>query len=414
MSRDGVATALRRRLLWTATFSRFAGAAELVVLNWWILTATGSAMMVGVLTAARLVPLVVSAPVAGALADRQHPVRMLTWIYASSAVATVVVVAVIAVSGHAAHQSLWAWIVVAVIAVRSLITSPEAVIRQLAIAALTDGTPTGMARGMADLSTVLTLCLVLGPAASGVLLAVRGPILAMILVVACHAVALVGGVWIVRAYPSTDPCRPTPSATFNRWSVVAEVFRRDRQLLRQVLLAAGPMFAIFPYTAMVPVIFDDRLFANAGVGAAIGSVCAAGGAVAATLGMRQWSVHNPSRWAWVSATTVSVPLVAVALALSGEQVVLAFMAFILVGAVGQIYRTMNRTAVMVRTPDEVRGAVLGVASEDRVLIPLGTMVCGLLAATLGAVGMLLCMAAGNIVLILAMVLGTKNRTSSGR
>ena len=69
------------------------------------------------------------------------------------------------------------------------------------------------------------------------------------------------------------------------------------------------------------------------------------------------------------------------------------------GSVGQLYRTTNRAAVVMLAPEESKGAVLGVSNMDRVLIPLGSMVCGVVAAQWGVVWMLVAMAAANVILL---------------
>ena len=79
----------------------------------------------------------------------------------------------------------------------------------------------------------------------------------------------------------------------------------------------------------------------------------------------------------------------------------AFAAFGVLGWIGQVYRTMNRTAVMLLSPTAVRGVVLGIASGDRVLIPLGAFVFGVVASRFGAVEMLAAMAVANALAVAA-------------
>ena len=78
--------------------------------------------------------------------------------------------------------------------------------------------------------------------------------------------------------------------------------------------------------------------------------------------------------------------------------------FVVIGAVGQRYRTLNRSAVLLATPESKRGMVLGVASVDRVLIPLGTFIFGVIADLFGVFTMLMGMASANLGLILLIYL----------
>ncbi len=48
------------------------------------------------------------------------------------------------------------------------------------------------------------------------------------------------------------------------------------------------------------------------------------------------------------------------------------------------FRTQNQTIIQVTTPPELRGRVLGVYLLDRGLVPLGTLLAGVLAHLLGA------------------------------
>lgn len=76
--------------------------------------------------------------------------------------------------------------------------------------------------------------------------------------------------------------------------------------------------------------------------------------------------------------------------------------FLLLGFLAQIYRTTNRAAVTAMAPEEIRGSVVGVANTDRILIPLGALLFGLVAEFGGVAWMLAAMALSNLVLAGAM------------
>ena len=392
MSRGAAARAYRG-LLVSVALSRFGGAAELVVLNWWVLEITGSAAAVGITTAARLVPILVAGPVMGGLADRRDPAALLTLITGVASTVTATMAAIVALSPP--HGFL---IATALLAGRSLITAAEPTVRQVLIARVTGGGE--LLRGMADLSTVLTLCQIAGPAASGALLAAAGPGAAIGLGAALQAAAAILS-WRVHvagvaAGPPEGARRPPLLAGLRH-------LVRDRRLFAQVGLAFGPMLAVFPYTALMPVVFAPPLFPGGGVGAAIGSFVAALGAAAASIGIRRRRLPDPPRTALVGALGASLPLIVAALvaALAPNQVALAA-CFLLLGFLAQIYRTTNRAAVTAMAPEEIRGSVVGVANADRILIPLGALLFGLVAEFGGVAWMLAAMALSNLVLAGAM------------
>lgn len=455
-----------RRLMSSAVCSRLAGSAELVVLNWWVLHVTGNPAMIGVVTAARLIPLLFSAPVAGALADRYSPFALVTAMCGVSAVFT-------AALGLAVHYTWPLAAVCALLAARGLAIAAEPTMRQLAVAHLAEvvprssspagsfssdapGSPTTArtVKGMADLSTITTLCLVAGPLLSGLLLASIGPGggMAVLAVLIATAALCTGSVvpWNVsRVLGFFSPAswhrpgkllRSAGTRTSEEWSrgrgststserhdrsahhpSAVAVMRNDQRLCAQIVVALGPMLAVFPYTSMIPVVVGSVASGMKETTAvAIASAAAALGGVVTTLCLRRRAkaIARPGKVAFIAAGLSSVALVMCALMVAGMgkigvtggsavdertqpwALVGLSVSLVVLGSVGQLYRTMNRAAVVTLAPEESRGAVLGVSNMDRVLIPLGSMVCGVVAARWGVPWMLMVMALSNVILLL--------------
>ena len=427
-----------RRLMLSAACSRLAGSAELVMLNWWVLHATGNPAMIGVVTAARLVPLLFSAPVAGALADRFSPFALVSAMCGLSAAFT-------AVLGLAVHGAWPLSVVCALLAVRGLAIAAEPTMRQLAVAYLAKAgsnftssdsdAPRSAAtsrtvKGMADLSTIITLCLVAGPLVSGLLLASIGlgwgmAVLAGLIAGAAvctgsvlpwhsYRVARHGLVGVVSAAryqrAQTKVGAKGESRRSRRQPRAVAVMRNDRRLSAQIIVALGPMLAVFPYTSMLPVVMQGVASGMKETTAvAVASAAAALGGVITTLTLRRRAraIERPGAVAFVAAGISSVALVlcAVVAAAGGGvlsshgQVGAMCISLVVLGGVGQLYRTTNRAAVVMLAPVESKGAVLGVSNMDRVLIPLGSVVCGVAAAHWGVPWMLLAMALANVVLL---------------
>lgn len=431
-----------RRLMLSAACSRLAGSAELVMLNWWVLHATGNPAMIGVVTAARLVPLLFSAPVAGALADRFSPFALVSAMCGLSAAFT-------AVLGLAVHGTWPLSVVCTLLAIRGLAIAAEPTMRQLAVADLAkagsnsassssdaprSATTSRTVKGMADLSTIITLCLVAGPLVSGLLLASIGPgwgmaVLAGLIAGAAvctgsvlpwhsYRVARHGLVGVVSAARSQRAktkvgVKAEPRRSRRQPRAVA-VMRQDRRLSAQIIVALGPMLAVFPYTSMLPVVMQGVASGMKETTAvAVASAAAALGGVIATLTLRRRAraIERPGMVAFAAAGISSVALVLCAvvaganggtgagLLSSRGQMGAMCIALLVLGGVGQLYRTTNRAAVVMLAPAESKGAVLGVSNMDRVLIPLGSMVCGVAATHWGVPWMLLAMALANVVLL---------------
>lgn len=457
-----------RRLMSSAVCSRLAGSAELVMLNWWVLHVTGNPAMIGVVTAARLVPLLFSAPVAGALADRYSPFALVTVMCGVSAVFT-------ALLGMAVHLAWPIGVVCALLAFRGLAIAAEPTMRQLAVAHLakvvaspppatvsfssdapSSATTTRTVKGMADLSTITTLCLVAGPLLSGLLLASIGPGGGMVVLAVLVGIAALctGSVipqrssqvpWhslralrhpsgrslrnVVararRARPARtgEPCHEAverPRKQFAHHPRAIAVMRSDQRLCAQIVVALGPMLAVFPYTSMIPVVVGSVASGMKETTAvAVASAAAALGGVVTTLRLRRraTAIARPGRVAFVAAGLSSVALLACALVIVGMNklggegtsaseggtqpwaLLGLCIALVVLGSVGQLYRTTNRAAVVMLAPEESKGAVLGASNMDRVLIPLGSMVCGVVAAQWGVAWMLVAMAAANVILL---------------
>nr|WP_120492005.1 MFS transporter [Corynebacterium lactis] len=375
-------------LIGQALVSRIAGAAELVALNWWVYHSTGSSTMVGVVTLARLVPLIVAAPRLGARADRTEPTRLLAAVLGVGAAMTFACAGVMHAGGSV-------WPVVALVAVRSAVTSAEPAIRNATLARISGRE--GLMKSMSSLSLALTLSLAIGPGAAGVLMSFGGAALAIAACGLGYAASAVTCLVLPRMRPDAAPAAQSrPSAS--PWPVAAREVRRSLRLGAQLILAAGPMLCIFPYTAMLPVIAHTVFGGGAQAGIAYLSAAGGLGAVVGAVCLKRLLPPRPGAIAAVSAAALSLPTLA--LACSGALPAAAGLAAVgAIGLVGQLYRTSNRAATLLLAPEEHRGLFSGISQTDRVLIPAGAFVFGVVADAGGVPAMAVAMAVGNAVLI---------------
>ena len=387
-----------RILIEQALLSRIAGAAELVALNWWVFHTTGSATMVGVMTLARLVPLIVAGPRLGARADRTEPTRLLAVVLSVGAVMTLLCAGVM----HFVAGRQWAvWVVLLLVAARSAVTSAEPAIRNAVLARISG--KAGLIKSMSSLSLALTTSLIIGPGVAGGLMAWEGPAL----VIAVSGVGFAVSAVLTRALPRQLPaCSVRGRPKGSPWPEAVAQARRVPRLGAQLILSAGPMLCIFPYTAMLPILADTIFENGAQLGIAYLSAASGVGAVVGALCLRFLLPERPSAIAFLSAALLCLPTVA--LAATGHLPAVAGLVLI-----GELYRTSNRAAVLLFAPEERRGLFGGISQTDRVLIPAGAFLFGVIADMGGVAAMAIAMAGANALLIVpaaAMVL--KHRKSA--
>ena len=372
-----------RILIEQALLSRIAGAAELVALNWWVFHTTGSATMVGVMTLARLVPLIVAGPRLGARADRTEPTRLLAVVLSVGAVMTLLCAGVM----HFVAGRQWAvWVVLLLVAARSAVTSAEPAIRNAVLARISG--KAGLIKSMSSLSLALTTSLIIGPGVAGGLMAWEGPAL----VIAVSGVGFAVSAVLTRALPRQLPaCSVRGRPKGSPWPEAVAQARRVPRLGAQLILSAGPMLCIFPYTAMLPILADTIFENGAQLGIAYLSAASGVGAVVGALCLRFLLPERPSAIAFLSAALLCLPTVA--LAATGHLPAVA--GLVLIGAIGLV------------------GLFGGISQTDRVLIPAGAFLFGVIADMGGVAAMAIAMAGANALLIVpaaAMVL--KHRKSA--
>ncbi|WP_368918999.1 MFS transporter [Corynebacterium diphtheriae] len=394
-----------RLMVGQALVSRVSAAAELVALNWWVFHATGSSAMVGAVTLARLVPLAVAGPWLGARADRVEPTRLLAAVLSVGAVMTVLMACVMYVQGEGASIR-GVWMVVVAVAVRAVVTSAEPAIRNATVAAMSGSGE--LMSAMASLSLVITLSLVVGPALAGVLMAAGGSALVVALCGAGYAAA-VSSLALPRV--STPPAAAPSSSAATPWRTAIRVVGDHPRLGAQLVIAAGPMLCVFPYTAMMPVIAHTLFADDAQRGIAILSAAGGVGAVIGAVLMKKVLATPPAVLAVGAAIALTLPTVFLAvIAALPKMIILGAVCVCLLGFVGQLYRTSNRTATLLLAPDEHKGLFAGISQTDRVLIPAGAFLLGFVADHWGVVVMAAVMAVGNAVLILpALFLIARNK-----
>ncbi|ATV80737.1 Efflux transporter [Corynebacterium pseudotuberculosis] len=422
-----------RLLIGQALLSRIASSAELVALNWWIFHTTGSSTLVALVTFARLFPLILAAPKLGSMSDRKDPTRLLAFVLFTGSASTLAVAGLVLAAAHTSFLSpeKTVWLVCGVVAIRAFITSAEPAIRNVVLTRLSKDIM--FMSNMSSLSLVLTLSLAIGPALSGFLMVIGGVSFAISMSAALYSIAAIIAVRIslqerkrkgkfsasekevaMCEEPGEQPAQQKNKKTF---AIIQAEIRKQPALGAQLILAAGPMLFVFPYTAMLPVIAHSAFEENAEHGVALMAGSAGIGAALGALAIKRWVKKPAAMIAFYSAFFLVIPLVGLATSLSTGNI--AWVNLLLLGSIGligQLYRTTNRVATLVLAPEVHRGLFSGISQTDRALIPCGAFFLGVIADYTSASVMIVCMIVGNILLVLpalALVLRSRGRKSVG-
>ncbi|MGW7537021.1 MFS transporter [Amycolatopsis sp. NPDC054798] len=378
--------------------SRIGDTADLVALNWYVLEQTGSATDLATVNVLRLAPILLFSAPAGCLADRFDKRRLLACLRTALFVSTLCLAWIVTAGGPL-------WLLCAAVFLRASAGSAELVLRQTLLPLLRGPRP--LTAAVAMHSACLNTAMILGPAAGALALATGSVPAAFWFNAFCTLVALC----CLTVLPDQPPSPPQPET--ERRSVWC-LLRENPAMRRQIALAMGPMLFAFPYTAMMPLLSKD-LFDGGGSTAALLLTCGAAGALAASATMSRHPPSNPARLAVLGAVLLGVALLALLVpsGFTGKAAAVgAGATMVVVGLVGQCYRTANRAAMQAAAPGELLGRVMGIASTDRAMIPVGTAVLGPFAELAGTRAMVAFMGVGCVVTTL---LTTRiNRSRAGR
>lgn len=353
------------------TCSILAWQIQFLVIGFHVYAVTGRALDLGLLGLVQFVPLMLSAPIGGHVADRFDRAKIVTVCAALGATGTLALAASIYVD-RSAVTPLFV-IVAALGAVRSF-SAPAS---QALLPLLVDRAE--LPRAAALSSTIWQMCMMLGPALGGVLLGWTGRADGVLLIAAGLGVAAFA---IATRLPRLGIAGEKKALSRDALSVGLRFVFAEKLLLGAITL---DLFAVLlgGATALLPVMARDVLHtgptglgilrAAPAVGAALTAAALARFPIERRAGMKLlWAVFG------FGAATVGFGL--------STHVWLSVVMLALAGAFDMISVVVRQVIVQLGTPDEMRGRV---SSVNMVFIgasnELGELESGLAAAWLGAV-----------------------------
>ena len=374
------------RQLWLAGFcANIARWMDLLVLGWLVLTLTGSPFMVGVASFSRALPMMFLGPLAGIIAERVHPGRLLL-VTQSLGVAAAAAIAIMFASGLGSF-----WPLVGLEILLGIVWALDFTIRRTVVYSLIG--PARLAAAVSLDTVSMQLAKMAGPLAGGVLLARAGSPGSYLVIALLYAISLG---FVVRLQGAVSA--PVPSAGESVAQGLALGLREvwGHPLIRGVLIVTIVMnVLVFPYQQMLPVFARDvfrvgpellgLLLAADGFGALVGALI-----VASWRGLFEYRAVFGG-----GALLASVLLLAFALS---PVYGLALILLLAIGIAESGFATMQGTIVMLEARDAVRGRALGILSACIGTGPLGTLSIGFFASQVGAP------AATTVVTVVALVL----------
>lgn len=338
-----------------------------VAVGWQVYDRSGEVMDLGWVGLAIFLPFLLTAPVAGDLADRYNRGRIA--IVGLSALAILSALLVAASSPDAPRYALFL-VLVGVGSMRSLLAAASGAVLPLLV-------PRGvLVRAVTLNSGVFQLCTLLGPAMAGGLVAGLG-------VPATHMIATAGyalGALMYTTIPIPDPAEAAKEPMLRRVAGGLSYVRRTPVLLGALSLDVVAVF-FGGAVALLPVFARDLLVIGPW---GLGLLRSATGLGA--VGAAAWMAWRPlgakvGRTLFVSVTVFGLATVLLGVA---PDLPTALVALVVIGASDMVSVVVRQNLIQLRTPEEVRGRVVAVnqvfvgASNE-----LGELESGVAATALG-------------------------------
>ena len=337
-----------------------------------ILELTDSAFLVGLITATRMVPMLLVGLWAGVLADRMNKKRILQ----ACQMVTFLSHAITALLLFAGLIEPW------MVFVGTFATGCAQAFNQPARSSLIPRLVPRycMANALALNSAAFGSMRVGGPALGGLVLAFAG----FDYLYSLQAIVYIWVLWTTAMIQvEATEARPNRASMFSELKEGFGVLHTDRTILYIMVLAVSLFIFAMPFQGVfIPLIAKEDLGLSTSQASLLISVVGAGalfGAlVIATVGD---SVRHRGMLMISFILILSISLLVFAM---GGSLFTAVPALLVAGAMQTSFNSLNNAFVLGRTPPELHGRVMSLFSLDRGLVPLGATLAGALAGLLGA------------------------------
>ncbi|WP_313811642.1 MFS transporter [Glutamicibacter sp.] len=387
---SSVITSKDFRFAWFSNVFFFSGLwTQTLVLGWIAFEMTGSEFLVALFTAARLAPMILG-PIAGAFADRLNKVHLLMAACGWAAVA-ISVVAVLAGTGMLEYWGL----VVAGLAI-GMAQSPSQPARGALVAELVPARELSNANALNALA--LNMTQVVGPGIGGIMIATLG----------APAALWVSTSWYVLSLLMLLPLRKHQNLSSGQeHGSMLRLMVEGLKLVGRNRLAVGVLLVTFSanallwpvYQSFMPIFAEQRLHLDAaGLGALL--MAAGIGGLLGSIAIASLGDFKFKGALFVYGTMVWAALWAVFAFLT--NVPAAFIILCLVGFSSAAFGVLQTTLLLIVTPPELHGRVMGIQELAIGIMPIATLLLGLAAESIG-VALTTFIAAVLLILVLGLL-----------
>ncbi|GAC1335135.1 MAG: MFS transporter [Candidatus Dormibacteria bacterium] len=322
---------------------------------WLVWTISHSALMLGVVTGAQSLPILLFGLWGGVAADRV-PKRTLLLVTQGVAMALAAVLAFLTYTGVVnSRQPVLGLVIVGILAFGlGTVQAFDAPARQAFVVELVG--KTHLLNAISLNSSIFNGARIVGPAIAGVLIATVG-------VPICFAINSLSFIPVMFCLYFID-ARPRAVTLQGRGSLLGNLaeslrFMWGQPLIRDLYLTVVvTSLLVFSYSAMVPLFAGEVLHGDAGTYGLL-SICGGAGAVTAALSLAIVGERRQHRGSWIVLGAIVMSLGVAVFALSTNLVVSA-LSLVVVGFAGIGFLARANTALQTAVPDELRGRVLSV------------------------------------------------------
>ena len=376
----GTFAALRHRefrLLWAGqAATAMAMWMDQVARGWLIYELTNSPVQLGLVHGVQAIPILVLSPIAGSIADR-YPRKQQVVVAQVLAGVMYAVLALLIMTG-----SIQPWHVYAAAFGIAIVQTFHQPARAAMVA---DAVPSDHLTNAIGLTSIMfNVARSTGPALAGVLIATHGTASCYAVQVGCYLLAIV---WTLGLRPDASATtnlrdRAAPVASFGQSIVEGWAFSwRNGAVRAGLLIMMCASFFIVPFTTLLPVFARDLL----GVGATGqgGLLTAMGlGALVSAVLLASCGDRLPRGILMLAGVTAYGLSVVAFAASSSFRLSLGLMT--LVGLAHVSSHALVQTVIQTYSPSALRGRTMAIFHMSSVVLTLGSMLSGTLAALVGA------------------------------
>ena len=341
--------------------------------GWLVYEMTGSAAQLAFVSAARAAPLLFVGLLAGVLADRMNRKNLLMFSQSIN-VGLNLLLALLIVTG-----SVEVWHVYATGVLGGIGMAVQQPARQSIIPSVVP--PQDLQNAVVLNSGTLNIGQALGPAIGGVIVAAFGMGAAYFVQTGIFVAAILFTFSMINPPEHRTNKKQEEESMLESLRAGFRYVKTNDIVFLLLMLALVPMFFGNPYQSLVPLFAADILDAGERETGLLMAATGVGSVISLVMLACMPDFARPGR---VLIITSAIYGISIALFAGASVFLLSAGLLLVAGFMRSTYRAINHTMLLKETEAEYRGRVNSIYLLDRGLVPLGTVLLGLMAALIGA------------------------------